>query len=146
MRLKRTIAVLMAIFLMAGPSWAAVCDLACSGASQRHVCQICSSAEHTSLAHSAAHMHCDPMESQDGMRSVRAGVAASPHCAHPLCEQSVSAVLPSKSFQPRLSQWDMMLPASVAVDAGALLIRTVDRAPPPRLNDSRRPLALPLRV
>lgn len=146
MRLKHTISVLMAIFLMAGPTWAAACDLACSGASQRHVCQICSSAEHASLAHPAAHMHCDPMESQDGKRSVQAGVATSPHCAHPLCKQSVSAGLPNKNLQPKLLQWDMMLPAAVAFDAGAPLISPVDRAPPPRLKDSRRPLTLPLRV
>jgi len=142
MGLKRTIAVLMAICLMAGPSWAAVCDLACSTASQRRVCQICESAEHAT----PAHMHCSHMESQDGMRSVHAEVAASPHCAHQLCKQSMSAGLPNKSFQPKLLQWDMIRSAAVAFDAGTALVHAIGRAPPTRLSDSRRPLTLPLRV
>jgi len=141
MRLKHTIAVLMAIFLFAGPSCAVACDLACAGAAQRHVCSICGSAEHTA----AAHMHCGHMESPGGLSLVHAELTASPHCTHLLCKQTVSAVLPTRAFQPKLLRLDIIRPA-VPFEADAFFVHAIGRVPPPRLTDSRRPLILALRI
>ena len=141
MRWKGAFAMLLAVLFLSASSWATVCDLACAGMAQRHVCPICGSSSHTA----AAHMHCAHMDGQESSTGAHFERTASSQCPHAFCKQPASASLPTKSFQSDQLKWTVLGP-SAHLGNGIDLVRYVDKAPPPILVDSVRPLTLALRI
>jgi hypothetical protein len=132
--------VLMAVFFAAGPSWATVCDLACARQVQTRLCPICDSPEHT-----AAHMHCAHMESENASGSAHAQATPPEDCRHLLCKHTASTSLPTRTFQSIAQKWSVIRQAA-AFEVADFPIHSIGRAPPPRLADFSGPLTLALRI
>jgi hypothetical protein len=141
MRWKGAFAVLLAAIFLPASSWTTVCELACAGVAQRHVCPICGSSSHTA----AAHMHCAHMDGQESSKGAHIGLTASSECSHVLCKQPASESLPTKVFQSDQLKWTVLRP-SADLENGIILARYIDKGPPPILVDSGRPLTVALRI
>jgi hypothetical protein len=141
MRWKGAFAVLLAVFFLSASSWATVCESACAGMAQRHVCPICGSSSHTA----AAHVHCANMDGQESSTGAHIELSGSVQCPHAFCKQPASASLPTKGFRSDQLKWTV-LGSNAHLVNGIVLVRYIDKALPPILVDSGRPLSVALRI
>jgi hypothetical protein len=90
-------------------------------------------------------MHCAHMDGQESSTGAHIKLSAPSQCPHAFCQQPASVSLPTKSFRSDQLRWAVLGP-SAHLENGIVLVRYIDRALPPILVDSGRPLTVALRI